>query len=149
MRTPMIRRAAPEDAQRLTSLVRTSGAYRGPYAAMVAGYDVTPEYVSRHEVFAAVGTGNRILGFYALILAPPELDLAFVADDAQGAGVGRLLMEHMLTRAGEAGLSEVRVIAHPPAEPFYRRMGAERVGMSPPIPPKVTWERPELRFALP
>jgi cytochrome c oxidase subunit 2 len=40
------------------------------------------------------------------------------------------------------------VVAHPPAEDFYRRLGAVRVGTVAPVPPKVTWERPELRFAL-
>lgn len=41
------------------------------------------------------------------------------------------------------------MVAHPPAEEFYRRMGAERVGTVAPSPPKITWERPELRFAVP
>ncbi|MGW3728445.1 GNAT family N-acetyltransferase [Streptomyces sp. NPDC000851] len=51
----------------------------------------------------------RLLGFCALILDPPELDLAFVADDAQGGGIGRLLMEHMIGQARDAGLASVRV----------------------------------------
>ncbi|WP_435854632.1 GNAT family N-acetyltransferase [Streptomyces triculaminicus] len=94
----------------------------------------------------AVDTDERALGFYALVLEPPELDLAFVADDAQGRGVGRLLIEHMIGQSREAGLADVRVVSHPPAEEFYRRLGAERVRVVAPSPPKVTWERPELRF---
>jgi GNAT superfamily N-acetyltransferase len=143
-----IRRAAASDAERLTSLVQGSGAYRGAYAAMVSGYRVTADYVARHRVFVAVDAADRLLGFYSLVLEPPELDLAFVADEAQGTGVGRLLVEHMLRQAGEAGLTEVRVVSHPPAERFYRRLGAERVGTVAPSPPKVAWERPELRFTL-
>ncbi|OEJ93565.1 GNAT family N-acetyltransferase [Streptomyces thermolilacinus] len=147
MQPMTIRRATAQDAAHLSSMVQGSGAYRGMYAPMVAGYQVTPEYIRRHEVFAAVD-GARLLGFYALILHPAELDLAFVADEAQGVGIGRLLLDHMLDQARAAGLTEVRVVSHPPAERFYRRMGAERVGTAPPAPPKVTWERPELRFAL-
>lgn len=148
MRSLTIRRAAARDADRLTSLVQGSGAYRGAYASMVSGYRVTAEYVARHRVFAAVDAADRPLGFYSLVLEPPELDLMFVADGARGSGVGRLLVEHMLGQAREAGLGEVRVVSHPPAERFYRRLGAERVGTVAPSPPKVTWERPALRFVL-
>lgn len=146
MESLTIRRAAVQDAERLTSLVRESGAYRGKYASIIDGYRVTADYIKQHRVHVAVGEAGRLVGFYALVLEPPELDLAFVADDVQGAGVGRLLVEHMLGEAREAGLAEVRVVSHPPAEEFYRRLGAERVGVIAPSPPKVTWERPELRF---
>ncbi|MDJ1130492.1 GNAT family N-acetyltransferase [Streptomyces iconiensis] len=89
---------------------------------------------------------GRLQGFYSLVLDPPELDLIFVADETQGSGVGRLLVEHMIGQAGAHGLDEVRVVSHPPAERFYRRLGAERIGTVPPSPPKISWERPELRF---
>ncbi|MFD0356247.1 GNAT family N-acetyltransferase [Streptomyces sp. NPDC127110] len=144
-----IRRAVAQDAERLTSLIQRSSAYRGRYAPIISGYRLTPEYVTRHRVFAAVGATGRTVGFYSLVLDPPELDLAFVADEAQGLGVGRLLIGHMIGQAAEAGLTGVRVVSHPPAERFYRRMGAERVGTVAPVPPKVLWERPELRFTVP
>ncbi|MCE7080991.1 GNAT family N-acetyltransferase [Streptomyces sp. ST2-7A] len=143
-----VRRATAADAGRLTALVRSSGAYRGRYAPIIAGYQVTAEYIARHQVFTAANTAGEPLGFYALVLEPPELDLAFVADDAQGRGIGRLLMAHMKEQAAAAGLPEVRVVAHPPAEEFYRSQGAEPVGTVPPSPPKVTWSRPELRFVI-
>ncbi|WP_149562748.1 GNAT family N-acetyltransferase [Streptomyces cacaoi] len=149
MQSTTIRRAVARDAECLTSLIRQSGAYRGRYASIVSGHRVTAEYLARHRVFAAVDGSERIRGFYSLVLEPPELDLAFVADDAQGLGIGRQLIEHMVGQAGEAGLTSVRVVAHPPAEEFYRRMGVERVGTVAPSPPKITWERPELRFAVP
>lgn len=143
-----IRRATEQDAEGLTALVQESSAYQGQYATVISGYRVTPDYIDRHQVFAAVGTTGRLLGFYALVVESAELDLAFVSDDAQGMGVGRLLVEHMIDRAGRAGLTQVRVVSHPPAEQFYRRLGAEPVGTVPPSPPKVTWARPELRFSV-
>ncbi|CAL9582963.1 hypothetical protein SUDANB37_05094 [Streptomyces sp. enrichment culture] len=103
MQPVTIRRATAQDAARLSSMVQTSGAYRGMYAPMVAGYQVTPDYIRRHEVFAAVDGTDRLLGFYALILCPAELDLAFVADEAQGAGIGRMLLGHMLDGRGRPG----------------------------------------------
>ncbi|MFJ2739951.1 GNAT family N-acetyltransferase [Streptomyces sp. NPDC087440] len=143
-----IRRATAQDAKRLTRLVRTSRAYEGPYASMVEGYRVGPDYIEHHEVYVAESPDGRVLGFYALVLDPPELDLMFVADAAQGLGIGRLLIGHLAGRAREAGLSEVRIVSHPPAEGFYRSVGAVPVGTVPANPPAVRWDRPELVLSL-
>ncbi|MEU7530038.1 GNAT family N-acetyltransferase [Saccharothrix sp. NPDC042600] len=143
-----IRRARAEDADRLTALMHASSAYQGNYASILDGYRVTREYVERNVVHLAAGPRDELLGFYALVLDPPELDIAFVADDAQGRGVGRALVDHMRAQAREAGLDRVRVVSHPPAERFYLSVGAERVGVVPASPPKVTWERPELVFTI-
>ncbi|MFJ4922321.1 GNAT family N-acetyltransferase [Streptomyces sp. NPDC088725] len=139
-----IRRATARDARRLTRIVRRSGAYEGPYAPMVDGYRMGPDYIEAHEVHLAEGADQRVLGFYALVLAPPELDLMFVADDLQGRGIGRLLVAHMADRARAAGLDSVPVIAHPPAEGFYRSVGAHRTGTRAANPPAVMWDRPEM-----
>ncbi|MFC7307567.1 GNAT family N-acetyltransferase [Streptomyces monticola] len=128
--------------------MRESGAYRGRYASIIAGYRVTPGYIDRHLVCVADAGREGVLGFCSVVCEPPELDLAFVTDEAQGRGVGRLLVEQVLQRAREAGLSDVRVVSHPPSEAFYRRLGARRTGTVPPAPPKVAWERPELWFDL-
>ena len=140
-----IRRATAEDSQRLTRLVRRSAAYRGDYAAMVEGYQVGGAYIEHHPVFVAVDESDHVLGFYALLLDEAELDLAFVADSAQGLGIGRLLMEHMTGQAAAAGLASVRVVAHPPSEEFYLRTGAVRTGTLPPTG-RIHWARPELRY---
>ena len=68
--------------------MRGSAAYEGKYAAAVAGYRVGPDYIEAHRAFVAVGAdehGGRVLGFYSLVLAPPELDLLFVARPWGGA----------------------------------------------------------------
>ncbi|MEV8394477.1 MULTISPECIES: GNAT family N-acetyltransferase [unclassified Streptomyces] len=161
--TVSIRRATARDARRLTRLVRVSRAYEGPYAPMVAGYRVGPDYIETHRVFLAVATeggeargaaeavrtDERLLGFYALVLDPPELDLMFVADAAQGLGIGRQLVEHMTDEARGAGLDAVRVVSHPPAEGFYRSVGARRTGTVVANPPAVMWDRPELLLSVP
>ncbi|MFD9902981.1 GNAT family N-acetyltransferase [Streptomyces sp. NPDC059063] len=143
-----IRRAAAPDAERLTALIHASAAYQGEYARIIAGYRVEADYIARHAVHLAEDAAGRLLGFYSLVLDPPELDLAFVADDLQGQGIGRLLIDHMLDGAREAGLTGVRVVSNPPAEGFYRSMGAQRVGTVAPAPPKITWERPDLWFTV-
>ncbi|WP_329201820.1 GNAT family N-acetyltransferase [Streptomyces sp. NBC_01435] len=144
-----VRRATARDAKRLTRLVRKSRAYEGQYAAMVAGYRVGPDYIESHRVFAAVDPGTeRLLGFYSLVLSPPELDLMFVADDAQGLGIGRLLVDHLRGEAERAGLTGVRIVSHPPAEGFYRSVGARRTGTLAASPPAVMWDRPELLLPI-
>ncbi|MFD8229547.1 GNAT family N-acetyltransferase [Streptomyces massasporeus] len=154
--TPMrggivIRRAVARDVKRLTRLVRGSRAYEGQYAAMVAGYRVGPDYVEAHRVFVAVDADDgagRVLGFYSLVLVPPELDLLFVENGMQGRGIGRLLVEHMKSEARAAGLDRVRVVSHPPAEGFYRSVGALPTGIVSANPPAVAWDRPELEFLI-
>ncbi|MFJ8593497.1 GNAT family N-acetyltransferase [Streptomyces sp. NPDC093598] len=151
-REVVIRRAVARDAKRLTQLVRGSRAYEGHFAAMVADYRVGSDYIEAHRVFAAVDTGasvGRVLGFYSLVLMPPELDLLFVEDRTQGRGIGRLLIDHMKSEARAAGLDRVRVVSHPPAEGFYRSVGALRTGTARANPPAVAWDRPELEFLIP
>lgn len=154
-----IRRAVARDAKRLTRLVRTSKAYEGRWAPMVEGYRVGPDYIEAHRVFVAVaGADGPVLGFYSLVLDPGprhapgatgELDLMFVSDAAQRHGVGRRLIAHLREEAGRAGLDAVRVVAHPPAEGFYLRVGAERSGTVRATPPYVMWDRPELTLPIP
>ncbi|MFJ6570667.1 GNAT family N-acetyltransferase [Streptomyces sp. NPDC091292] len=149
-----IRRAVARDAKRLTRLVRGSGAYAGKYAAAVAGYRVGPDYIEAHRAFVAVGAGGgegegRVIGFYSLVLAPPELDLLFVADEAQGRGIGRLLVGHMQSEARAAGVDRVKVVSHLPAEDFYHRVGAVRNGIARANPPAVPWDRPTFEFRIP
>jgi GNAT superfamily N-acetyltransferase len=140
-----VRRAVARDAKRLSRLVTRSRAYEGPYAPMVEGFRVGPDYIETHQVFTAADTATgQVLGFYSLILSPPELDLMFVGDEAQGRGIGRLLVEHLLVQARLAGLTGVRIVSHPPAEDFYRTMGARRTGTVRANPPAVMWDRPEL-----
>lgn len=141
-------RATPTQAGALTALMHASSAYQGGYASILDGYEITPAYVETNPTFAAT-TGDDVLGFYALLEDPPELDVLFVADAAQGLGLGARLVTHMLGEARERGLTGVRVVSHPPALPFYLRMGARRTGTIPANPPKVRWDRPELRFDVP
>ena len=109
--------------------------------------EVTPSYIVEHLVIVAVEQAGNLLGFYSLIREPPELDILFVADSAQRRGISATLVHHMIEQAKRAGFPAVRVVSHPPAEPFYRRMGAQRTGTVAARPPTTTWEPPELWFA--
>lgn len=143
---PLIRRASPKDTQTLTNLMHASAAYTGSYRSILDGYAVTPEQVETDIVYLAEQNG-QIVGFYSLTLeGDPELDLMFVADGAQGTGLGALLFRHMKTEAKLRGIDTIRIVSHPPSVGFYQRMGATIVGIKPPTT-KATWERPILMLA--
>ena len=141
-----IRPAETGDVERLTELVHASAAYRGQYASIIAGYRVTSDYLDRTPVWVAVDPAGSIRGWISLQLEPLEIDMMFVADSDHGRGIGRALVVRLLDDARRRGPGPVRVVAHPDAEGFYRRCGAQRVGTVAPTPPRITWARPELRF---
>lgn len=148
-----IRDATADDAPFLTALVRHSAAYDGAYRAMVAGQTVDAAYVAAHPVRVAQDADARVVGFFSLLVpgrglpGEAELDFMFVADDQQGRGVGRALIDDLLSLAAAADLRRIHVVAHPPAERFYRSVGAVGAGEIAPAG-AVTWARPLLVFEV-
>lgn len=147
---PVIRRASAADAPMLTQLMHASGAYQGRYAAILQGYAISPAQVARDQVYLAADAAGRVLGFYSLagLGQDAELDLMFVADAGQGTGLGARLFEHMRATARDSGIRAVRIVSHPPAEGFYLRMGARRIGTMLPGG-RVDWPRPLLSLPIP
>ncbi|NUS37935.1 MAG: GNAT family N-acetyltransferase [Lysobacter sp.] len=147
--TVHIRRAVGADADALTALTQRSRAYEGRYRAILEGYAITAAQVARDACHAAFDEDGGLLGYYSLVhdrvAGDAELDLLFVDDAAQGRGVGALLFAHMRKTARALGAHRVRIVSHPPAEPFYLRMGAVRVGEQPPRG-RVAWARPLLEL---
>jgi N-acetylglutamate synthase-like GNAT family acetyltransferase len=139
-----IRRAVAADSPELTRMVRESKAYIGEYQPMVQGLTISPEQIARDLVYV-YERDNQLLGFYSLIEkgADAELDFMFVDNHAIGTGIGRQLFLHMLNEARRHGYMEVLIVAHPPAEAFYARMGARTVALQPPAG-RVTWARPRM-----
>lgn len=141
------RRASATDVPELDRLMRASGAYQGQYAPMLAGYAIAPDQPDR-DLMVLAEAGGEVLGFYSLITeGEPELDLMFVADAAQGSGLGARLFRHMAGEARALGIDAVKIISNPPAEGFYLRMGAERIGTKRPKG-RVTWSQPILYLRL-
>ncbi len=131
----------------MNRLMHASRAYAGVYRRILDGYALTPEQIARDHVVVADRDGH-VLGFYSLITgSKPELDLMFVADDAQGTGMGACLLRHMGKEAERLGIVSVRIVSHPPSAGFYERMGAIRIGTKPPSG-RVTWERPILDLPI-
>lgn len=144
----LIRRANQGDRHRLTNLMHSSSAYRGEYATILVGYEISNEQIESDLMYVAEHQG-QLMGFFSLtdLRNNPELDLMFVSDEAQGKGVGRLLFDHLRTVARENGVAGIHIVAHPPAEPFYLHMGASRIGTKE-AGGRVSWARPVLSLEI-
>jgi GNAT superfamily N-acetyltransferase len=57
--------------------------------------------------------------------------MMFVEPQAIGQGIGRLLFERTIAAGRDRGFTQLTIDADPNAEPFYRAMGAVRIGTVP------------------
>jgi GNAT superfamily N-acetyltransferase len=125
-------KARPDDAGALTRVSFDAKRYWGYPERWIARWNesltITPDFVRRNEVYAALVEGE-IVGFYALVGEGErvELEHLWVSPEHIGTGVGRALFDHAVRRAASLGARFLGIEAEPNAEGFYRRMGARRV----------------------
>lgn len=141
--------ARADEAESLTTMIRSSAAYAGEQRVMVANQTVDQAYLDANLVRVARGGDRGALGFYSVLVpgrgAPgeAELDFMFVDNTAQGRGIGRALFDDMVAATRALGITRVHIVSHPPAEAFYLRCGATFVATIAPRG-RVTWARPHL-----
>jgi GNAT superfamily N-acetyltransferase len=141
------------DGPELTRMVRGSGAYDGEYRVMVAPLLIDDGYLAANPTRVCVDEQGTIVGFASLLVpgrgvaGEAELDFMFVADDRQGRGIGRALVDDVVAISKEMGIARLHIVSHPPSEGFYRSVGAVRVGEIPPAG-RITWSRPLLRLDI-
>ncbi|WP_235787078.1 GNAT family N-acetyltransferase [Streptomyces mutabilis] len=132
----LIRPARATEAGVLSDLALRSKAHWGYDAEFLDAcrdeLTVHADEVARRRTVVADGDG-RVLGFTTLEGEPPVgvVGMMFVEPRAIGLGVGRRLFEHTVAVGRELGFTRLTVDADPHAEPFYRAMGAVRVGHVP------------------
>lgn len=82
-------------------------------------------------VFRAGFVENRLAGFFCLeqlATGEGEIDALFIDPDFIGYGFGRIFWQDLLSTAKQYQLSCLSIASDPYAEPFYLKMGAEKVG---------------------
>ena len=132
----LIRPAQASEADVLTDLALRSKAHWGYDADFLAAcrdeLTLAPHEVGRRRTTVADRDGH-ILGFTTLDGEPPTgvLGMMFVEPQAMGQGIGRLLFERAIAAGRDLGFAQLTIDADPNAEPFYRAMGAVRVGSVP------------------
>lgn len=128
-----MRRAKPEDAERLTEIAFTAKRHWGyPEAWIQAwkeGLTIRSEFIGSHETYVAYLAGSAV-GFYTLVggLKRTLLEHLWVLPPAMGQGVGRALFNHAVQRAKALGIEAIEIESDPNAEEFYKHMGARRIG---------------------
>ena len=132
-----IRDARPDEASALEMLQRRSSdvweEYRAQLAASPDAIEPPHRAIADGRVRVAVDALGRRLGFSVVLPISGgrcELDDLFVEPDSMGVGVGRMLVDDVVSRAAAAGASHVDVIANPNAVGFYERLGFEVTGQA-------------------
>jgi len=126
-------RAAPNDAARLTEIALAAKRHWGyPQSWMArwtAGMTITPDFITRNEVYVAALDGEAV-AFYGLIPSRPKaiLEHLWVLPAFMGKGLGEGLFAHALSRCRELGIARLEIESDPHALGFYARMGARQVG---------------------
>lgn len=125
-----IRRATPSDSERATEVARTAKAHWGYPADWLAqwreGLVISADDIQRHETWVAE-TDEGVVGVCQMQGDGGKfiLEHVWVDPSAHGRGVGRALVEHAQRSVGQGLL---HIVADPNAEPFYVKLGAQRVG---------------------
>jgi GNAT superfamily N-acetyltransferase len=128
-------RADPDDAKKLTEVAHAAKRHWGYPDRWIEGWrdilTLRPEFLAANVAYSAV-ENERPVGFYVLTKEGDgiHLDHLWVIPAAMGRGIGRALFEHAVTQARDRGFNSIKIEADPNAEPFYRRLGAKRVGTS-------------------
>lgn len=127
-----IERATPADVPQIDALVEA--AYRqyierigSPPGPMLDDY---AEHIAQNLTYVARVESGEIVGLLVLIEFAEFMLLDNVAVDpnAQGQGIGKLLMNHAETIASERGFAEIRLYTHEKMtenQAIYRRFGYE------------------------
>ena len=127
---PTIRDSARGEAPTLEALQRRAiAAWELHRAVLEAEPDliaVPQQWIDDGHVRVAVDDDGRPVGFSVML--DGELDGIYVAPEAKGRGVGRLLFEDAVGRARAAGLGALHCTANPNSRGFYAAVGFVPIG---------------------
>ncbi len=132
----MISKLDPSKAHELTQLAYRSKAHWGYNYAQMKGWiddlNVTSSYFEKFEVHG-YSINRQILGFYSYQVQGTQvyMDMLFVDPDYFKRGIGRQLVQHLLSLCTPLDLNEISLHADPHAVEFYKCMGFTVTGSKP------------------
>jgi N-acetylglutamate synthase-like GNAT family acetyltransferase len=97
---------------------------RAPWG-QATGSEQTPDE-NLHQHFAFFAAENQIIGVGRLDLLDPQttqVRFMAVADEQQGKGIGKAIMEEMESVSKERGIQKIILHAREVALPFYQQLG--------------------------
>lgn len=128
-----IRRALPENAEKLTDIAIAAKGYWGyPQRWMqIWSPELTfnSEYFIKNESWTA-SVDNQLVGFYTLLKKDSNawLENLWVMPAQMGKGIGKVLLKHAIQLSKERGYQMMRFESDPNAIGFYIKMGAYQIG---------------------
>jgi GNAT superfamily N-acetyltransferase len=148
----LIRAAIAEEAPVLTALALRSKRFWGYdddfMRTAFSDLEIVPESFRARKYYVLEGE-SRVRGFYSLEPFPDRVELThlFVVPEGVRHGFGKLLWDHAITTARQAGHFRLLITSDPNAEGFYIAMGAVSIGAieSPVVPGR---KLPILEFRL-
>ena len=145
----MLRAARAGDEPGLTELALRSKGHWGYSADFLDACrpELTVRPAQLADILVAESDG-MVAGFRLLVVdgAHGELEALFVDPPFIGSGIGRLLLDEVLSTARSRGVQTLVLDADPGAEAFYARFGARTTGLIPSgsIPgrslPRMKWD---------
>jgi N-acetylglutamate synthase-like GNAT family acetyltransferase len=97
---------------------------RAPWGQVTGSEQTADE--AQHQHFAYFDNANELLGVGRLDLVDPlttQIRFMAVADQQQGKGIGKVLMDEMESVSKEKGIQKIILHAREIALPFYQKLG--------------------------
>ncbi len=126
-------RAKIKDAMALTHLAIRSEAYWGYDDAFMekfkAIYHVSEDFIENHPTYMMM-EGEKIVGFYGILLDEREISLEYFFIEPQyiGQGYGKIMWEHLIGECEMLGIKAFTLVTSPQAKDFYIKRGAKLCG---------------------
>ena len=97
-----------------------------------ADLTITPEWLRINDGFVAERAGD-VVGFFGIAMDEntAHVEHFFIAREAIGSGVGKLMWVEFLRQAALRNATRIEIEAEPHAEAFYHHMGAVTIGKCP------------------
>lgn len=129
----VIRRAFPEDAERLTRITVASKRHWNYPEKWIQLWlpqlTFSPSQITENEFWLAVAE-NASVGYYSLKQDAHGLwlDNLWILPEYMGQGIGQQLFNHALGRSRASGAATLKIESDPNAQGFYEKMGAQKTG---------------------
>ena len=131
----MIREARPDELEAMTELAMRSKAHWGYDDAFMDACRPVLTFTSDDlgPMLAVSEEDGTLTGLASISLGGKDahLEKLFIAPEAMGQGLGRLLFGWAEALARQKGGTRLMIEADPDARPFYERMGAHVIGTAP------------------
>lgn len=123
-----IRRAKIEDSKVLSEIAfEAKGFWNYPQEWMEKwkdGLTIKPEYIEANELYC-LAVNEKVFGWFAIEFQPNSkngsLEHLWIRPSEIGKGLGRILIEKIISLANQFGLEELEVTSDPNAQGFYEK----------------------------